>query len=335
MSKTINNDPSDVCLSFGEPEPVRFENILEYAGMNIYEDMEYFYPPIAPGNLALIRRLNVHHGSCLLFRRNMASIAYLNGGLSKKEMMNIFSDYLTFGNAYIYKHINSLGRIVKLQHIPGVNMRIRTKGEGYRLLTSYNQYIDFKPSEIFHVAEYDETQQIYGMPDWLSGLHSALLNNEATLFRRRFYKNGSHIGYILYTSDSKINKDVQEKLRDKFRDGKGVGNFKSFYIHIPNGTKEAIQAIPIGDINQKDDFEKIKSVSQADVQIAHRVPPALLGIVPSGTSTFGNPETASKVYLATETRALCQNFIDLNRELPSDLQFKFIDFDKLLEAKSS
>ena len=66
------------------------------------------------------------------------------------------------------------------------------------------------------VKEYDEIQQIYGMPDWLGGLQSALLNEDATLFRRRYYVNGAHLGYILYTNDAKLPPAARTKLEEKF-----------------------------------------------------------------------------------------------------------------------
>lgn len=39
------------------------------------------------------------------------------------------------------------------------------------------------------------------MPEWLAVVQSALLNESATLFRRRYYTNGLHAGFILYMTD--------------------------------------------------------------------------------------------------------------------------------------
>ena len=116
---------------------------------------------------------------------------------------------------------------------------------------------------------------------------------------------------------------ARTKLEEKFREGKGVGNFKSSYIHIPNGTEKAIQIIPIGDISQKDEFANIKNISANDVLTAHRVPPVLMGIVPQGNSSLGDPEKIERVYIRTEVRAICQPFEDLNDRLPKGLRLKF------------
>ena len=176
---------------------------------------------------------------------------------------------------------------------------------------------------MIQIKEYDEIQQIYGMPDWLGGLQSALLNQDATLFRRRYFVNGTHLGYILYTNDPKLPAGLRKSLMEKFRNGKGVGNFKSSYIHIDNGTEKAIQIIPIGDNSHKDEFLSIKNISANDVLTAHRVPPVLMGIVPVGTTSLGDPEKVERVYYRTEVRALCQNFININRLLPARLRLKF------------
>ena len=253
----------------------------------------------------------------------MAANAYLSGALRIADFRAAATDYLSFGNAYLEIVRNRLGTIIGLQHVPAINMRVLTGRKGFRRLLPGGEYIDFSNDQMVQVKEYDEIQQIYGMPDWLGGLQSALLNEDATLFRRRYYVNGAHLGYILYTNDAKLPPAARTKLEEKFREGKGVGNFKSSYIHIPNGTEKAIQIIPIGDISQKDEFANIKNISANDVLTAHRVPPVLMGIVPQGNSSLGDPEKIERVYIRTEVRAICQPFEDLNDRLPKGLRLKF------------
>jgi capsid portal protein len=50
--------------------------------------------------------------------------------------------------------------------------------------------------------EPDINQEVYGLPEYLGALHAAWLNESATLFRRRYYENGSHAGFILYMTDA-------------------------------------------------------------------------------------------------------------------------------------
>lgn len=319
----MKKDTESFTFTFGEPEPVHKERILDYLGVFTESGGEYYLPPVSMSGLAKMRKANGQHGSCILFRRNMAANAYLGGALPIADFRAAVTDYLSFGNAYLEVVRNRLGAITRLSHVPALNMRVLTCGKGFRRLLPGGEHIDFSRRQMIQIREYDEIQQIYGMPDWLGGLQSALLNEDATLFRRRYFVNGAHLGYILYTSDPKLAPATRKALEDRFRDGKGVGNFKSAYIHIPNGGEKSIQIIPIGDISQKDEFQNIKSISATDVLTAHRVPPVLMGVVPQGTSSLGDPLKMEKVYTRTEVKSLCQNFMDLNSRLPENLKLKF------------
>jgi capsid portal protein len=59
------------------------------------------------------------------------------------------------------------------------------------------------------------------MPEYLSALQSGLLNESATLFRRKYYINGSHAGYILHVSDENFTERDSEALREAMRRSKG------------------------------------------------------------------------------------------------------------------
>ena len=323
MNRKQKQQDEKFSFTFGEPEAVHKERILDYLGVFQECGGEFYIPPVSLSGLATMRKANGQHGSCILFRRNMAANAYVSGALRIADFRAAATDFLSFGNAYLEIIRNRLGIITGLQHVPALNMRVLTDRKGFRRLLPGGRFIDFSNNEMLQVKEYDEIQQIYGMPDWLGGLQSALLNEDATLFRRRYYVNGAHLGYILYTNDAKISPGTRHALEESFRQGKGVGNFKTSYIHIPNGGEKSIQIIPIGDISQKDEFQNIKNISATDILTAHRVPPVLMGIVPQGTTSLGDPEKVERVYNRTEVRALCQNFQDLNEHLPAKLHLKF------------
>jgi hypothetical protein len=52
------------------------------------------------------------------------------------------------------------------------------------------------------------------MPEYLSALNSAWLNESATLFRRKYYQNGAHAGYIMYVTDAaQSSTDVEARPR--------------------------------------------------------------------------------------------------------------------------
>jgi len=61
---------------------------------------------------------------------------------------------------------------------------------------------EFSAGSVFHLLEPDINQELYGLPEYLSALNSAWLNEAAALFRRKYYQNGAHAGYILYMTDA-------------------------------------------------------------------------------------------------------------------------------------
>jgi hypothetical protein len=73
--------------------------------------------------------------------------------------------------------------------------------------------------------EPDVNQELYGVPQYLSALQSAWLNEAATLFRRKYYKNGSHAGFVFYMTDAAANTQDVDNLRQAMRDSKGPGNY--------------------------------------------------------------------------------------------------------------
>ena len=64
----------------------------------------------------------------------------------------------------------------------------------------------------FPLIEPDVNQELYGLPEYLSALNSAWLNEAATLFRRKYYQNGAHAVYFLYMIDPAQSSDI-ERMR--------------------------------------------------------------------------------------------------------------------------
>lgn len=61
--------------------------------------------------------------------------------------------------------------------------------------------------------EPDLNQEIYGLPEYLSANPSALLNESATLFRRKYYINGNHAGFIMYMTYAAQNEEDVNNIR--------------------------------------------------------------------------------------------------------------------------
>ncbi|MBY8288675.1 phage portal protein, partial [Vibrio fluvialis] len=171
----------------------------------------------------------------------------------------------------------------------------RKNGDFAQLLPDYKQKT-FKKNDVIFVPQYDPQQQVYGLPDYLGSIQSSLLNRDATLFRRRYYLNGAHMGFIFYATDPNLSVDDEEALKQKIASSKGIGNFRSMFVNIPNGKEKGIQLIPVGDIATKDEFERIKNITAQDIFVGHRFPAGMGGIIPQTGANTPDPEKVSKVY---------------------------------------
>ncbi|MGL5488590.1 MAG: phage portal protein, partial [Shewanella sp.] len=172
--------------------------------------------------------------------------------------------------------------------------------------------VELPAGDVGHVMEADVNQEIYGIPDYVASLNSALLNESATLFRRRYYENGSHAGFILHISDALQNEGDITALKTALQNSKGPGNFRNLLLYTPGGKADSVKLIPVAEIAAKDDFLSIKGVSRDDQLAAHRVPPQLMGVVPNNTGGFGDVTKAAQVFDVNEIDSMKANFAQFN-----------------------
>ncbi|CRL46091.1 Phage portal protein [Sodalis glossinidius str. 'morsitans'] len=138
------------------------------------------------------------------------------------------------------------------------------------------------------------------------------LNEAATLFRRKYYLNGSHAGFILYMNDAAQSQDDIDALRKAMKASKGPGNFRNLFMYAPNGKKDGLQLIPLAEVAAKDEFMHIKNTSRDDQLAAQRIPPQLMGILPNNTGGFGDVEKAARVFAINELAPLQQRLSEIN-----------------------
>jgi PBSX family phage portal protein len=295
-------------FSFGDPEPVLDKReILGYLESPFLD--KYYSPPISLEGLAKSFLSNAHHASALYVKRNiMVGMFKPNPYLSRKDFKRAVLEYLIFGNAYFIKNKSLTGKTLSIDVAPSKYMRV---GQGSFWYLNGLSDTEIK-GKVAHILEPDINQEIYGIPEYLAALSSALLNESATLFRRKYFKNGSHAGYILYVTDSQIPTDDVEEMKRQLRNSQGPGNFKNLFVNSPNGSKDGIQLIPVSEVSAKDEFLNIKNVTRDDVLAAHRVPPQLMGIIPNNTGGFGDVEKAASVFYRNELIPLQNTFLEVN-----------------------
>ncbi|WP_331352590.1 phage portal protein [Cellvibrio sp. UBA7671] len=311
-------------FKFGEPEQVLSNSLADYLGVFAGAG-NYYEPPISLKGLATILGANGHHGTIPPFRRDRLIQHYKTSDvISDWDLGCANIDHDVFGNCYLQRIENVFGETIQFKHLPAISMRRMTKADTYcQLQKNGKEPIEFKPGEVVHLKEYDVRQSIYGIPQYFGGINSVMLSEDATLFRRKYYVNGAHMGYILYTSDSSLDPKDEDAIKKAVKESKGVGNFRSLYLNIPNGKKDSVQLIPVGDIATKDEFERIKNTTRADVLAMWRMQPALCGAIPENVGGFGDIWKIAEVYFEYETVPMQDRFLQLNQFLKPARRIEF------------
>jgi PBSX family phage portal protein len=328
QTETEQSTGKSMVFAFGDPEPVLTSNVTDYLGVFLDVGGDYYRPPVDLTGLANLMSANAYHGPILHFKKNMLAKWFKPSALlSSLDFKRAALDYVVTGNAYFQAFKNRLGQVVRLAWLPALSMRPHKKsGVFVRLLDNSNQFtlgqqtIEYQPGEVIHLKEPDIKQSIYGMPQYLGGIQSVLLSEDASLFRRKYFINGAHMGYILVTADANLDEATAKAIENQVKQSKGPGNFRSLYLNIPraNGNKEPVKIIPVGNIGSKDEFQAIKEVTEMEMLAMHRVYPGLAAIIPANVGGFGDMQKAMQVYHELEVTAMQQVFLELNEIIPGN-----------------
>lgn len=302
-------------FTFGDPEPV-LSRATMLDMLECYHNQRWYEPPISLHGLARAFRASPHHSSAIILKRNMlAASLEPTKWLSRAAFKSMVQDYLVMGNAYAQEVRNRLGGLLRLDHaLAKYTRRGVEPGRFWWVPGGGETEAEFAPGTVHQLQAPDVNQEIYGLPEYLSALQAALLNENATLFRRRYYENGSHAGCIMYATGEFADGDI-DSMRDALKRSKGPGNFRNLFVHSPGGKEGGIKILPIAEVGAKDEFLGIKNTTRDDVLAAHRVPPQLLGIVPANAGGFGDVTKATDAFFELEIEPLQSVFLELNEAL--------------------
>lgn len=300
-------------FAFGDPEPVLQGAIYENLGVWLLDNGRYYQTPVPLRGLARLLRANAYHGPLMEFKTNVVMRGFAaTAALPRRVMRAAATDYMVFANAYLQAERNWYGEVVALTHLPAINMRRLKEEDCYGLLDVRGGLVPFAPGEIIHIKNYDVSQGIYGLPAYLGAIQSMLLNEDATLFRRRYYKNGAHMGYVFYSSSSRMDVETRDSLKQAIEKSRGIGNFRNMFLHIPDGREKDVQILPVGDFSTKDELEKIKGISRDDIIAAHRIPPAMASIIPQAAGGLGDITKIDEVYFKNEVEPVRELLLEVN-----------------------
>lgn len=306
-------------FTFGDPTPVLDERgILDY--LECWVNGRWYEPPMSLDGLAKSSRASVFLQSGLNFKRNMLARTFIPHKLLSRQTFEQFAlDFLWCGNGYLEKRENMLRSTLGLQPALGKYMRRGVDLETYYQVRGWRDEYEFKRGTVYHQREADINQEIYGLPEWLPALQSALLNESATLFRRKYYNNGSHAGFIMYMTDTAQNETDVAALRSALKSAKGPGNFRNLFMYAPGGKKDGIQLIPVSEVAAKDEFGSIKNISRDDMLAALRIPPQLMGIVPQNAGGFGSIKEAAQIWAMNELEPIQARLQQVNEWLGEEV----------------
>jgi len=315
--------PGMEAFTFGDPTPVLDgREVFDY--LECWWNGRWYEPPLSLDGLSRSIGASVYLQSGLTFKRNMLSRTFIPHRLLSRQAFEQFAlDWLWCGNGYLERRRNQLGQTLSLQPALAKYMRRGREADQFYQVTGWQQEHEFEAGTICHLREADIHQEIYGMPEWMAALQSALLNESATLFRRRYYLNGSHAGFILYVSDAAQDQKDVDAMREALKKSKGPGNFRNLFLYSPNGKKDGIQVIPVSEVAAKDEFAGIKNITRDDMLAGLRIPPQLMGVVPQNAGGFGSIRDAALVYAANELEPIQARMLQVNDWLGEEvIRFK-------------
>lgn len=300
-------------FSFGDPESVLDRRELS-SYLEVWHNGRWYEPPMPMDRLAQSFNMSPHHRSAVAMKVNLlVSHQQPSRWLGADDFERFALDFIQMGNGYLENVPNMGNRTASARYSPARHTRRGIKDGVYWFIEPNGIAAhEYATGMMFHLQQPDVAQEIYGLPEWLSALQSGLLNENATLFRRRYFLNGAHAGFIMYLNEPLADTEASAAIEARLRQAKGVGNFKNMFVHIPNGKKDGIQLIPIGEVAAKDDFFNVKNISRDDLLSAHRVPPQLIGIIPQNNGGFGKVDEARDGFFVMEIVPLMRRMLRVN-----------------------
>lgn len=304
-------------FTFGDPEPVLDRRML-IDHLQALNSGRWYEPPLSLDGLARAFHASPHHASAIHLKRNLLVGSFEPSRLLDRASFKAWvQDYLIFGNGYLELRRNRLGEPLHLVHLMAKYTRRGLEDGQWFFLRPGEEPVEMGQGTVFQLRQAEINQEVYGLPEYLSTLQSALLNESATLFRRKYYRNGSHAGFILYATGEFADGDI-DALREQLKRAKGPGNFRNLFVHAPSGKENGIKLIPVAEVAAKDEFLGIKNTTRDDVLAAHRVPPQLLGIVPTNAGGFGKVTEAVDAFYELEIEPLKREFETINEWLGAE-----------------
>jgi HK97 family phage portal protein len=179
---------------------------------------------------------------------------------------NLITDFILDGNIFIYFDG------VHLYHLPASKMIIHASETHYVEKYSFNETIDYRPSEIIHVKDNSFYSIYRGTSRLKPALRTMVLMQRMRAFQDNFFKNGAVPGLVLKSPNT-----LSEKIKERM-----IQSWSMRYKPDSGGRRPlildgGIEIDAISNVNFKElDFQQAIAENEKIVLKAIGVPPILL-----------------------------------------------------------
>lgn len=179
---------------------------------------------------------------------------------------NLIIDFILDGNIFIYYDG------AHLYHLPADKMVIHASKDTYIEKFTYNEKVDYKPSEIIHIKENSFYSIYRGVPRLSPALRTMQLMMKMRKFQDNFFKNGAVPGLVLKSPNT-----LSEKIKERM-----MVSWQSRYQPEAGGRRPlildgGIEVDSISNVNFRDlDFQNSIADNEKIILKALGVPPIML-----------------------------------------------------------
>ena len=179
---------------------------------------------------------------------------------------NLIIDFILDGNIFIYYDG------AHLYHLPADKMVIHASSDTYIEKFTYNEKVNYKPSEIIHIKENSFYSIYRGVPRLSPALRTMQLMMKMRKFQDNFFKNGAVPGLVLKSPNT-----LSEKIKERM-----MVSWQSRYQPEAGGRRPlildgGIEVDSISNVNFKDlDFQNSIADNEKIILKALGVPPIMM-----------------------------------------------------------
>jgi len=179
---------------------------------------------------------------------------------------NLIIDFILDGNIFIYYDG------AHLYHLPADKMVIHASPDTYIEKFTYNEKVNYKPSEIIHIKENSFYSIYRGVPRLSPALRTMQLMMKMRKFQDNFFKNGAVPGLVLKSPNT-----LSEKIKERM-----MVSWQSRYQPEAGGRRPlildgGIEVDSISNVNFKDlDFQNSIADNEKIILKALGVPPIMM-----------------------------------------------------------